>query len=391
MLTKKIVFTVFVLMIFLVIPVHSLGVVPSRKSIDFEPNLKKTVDLKLSGVEGKVLMYTEGDLSSYIQVPSGYIDVDGSKVVSYDLNLPSDFEEPGNHPGKVIIREVDEGTEGETAVGATVEVVSKINVFVPYTGSHAEAKLHMPRMEEDKKSNFAVEVENMGTEDITDAKVVIDILSPFEDKVATLESEEGRIPKKETEEFIMDWVPEVKPGEYMAKVTLIYDEKNAFDEKNFSIGSPDVNIVSLDAGDYELGGVAKFSILVESQWNKPMEDIYGEVSVKKDDDVYTRTETERKDLPAYGKQTLRAFWETEKSGVGDYKLDALVHFLDNKAENQFDISVEPNEIVVSSPTGEVSKGKSNFLEENFQIIIILIVIIIGMVNIYIFVKMRKRR
>ena len=370
-------------------PVYSLGVVPSRKTITFEPNLEKNIKLKLMDINGKVSVYTEGDLKPYIELDKSFYNIQESGVISYTLSLPETLDEPGNHLGKIIIRSIPEDFSGETSVGASVEVVSKLNVFVPYKGRFAEAKLHMPTFERGKTTSFVVEVENLGDEDITDALVFVDILGPFGDKIKTLKSKEGRIASKKTRRFLIEWTPDVQSGEYKAKATVVYGEENVFDEKNFKIGEPDVNIVSLSAGEYELGGIAKFDILVESKWNRPMENVKGEIAVVKEREVLTRSETPEKTLPAYGKQKLSTYWETKKAGVGEYELDTRVNYLNKKKERKFDIQIKPNEIVVQSPTGKITEGGESFFDKYYQLIIVIILIIVVVLNVYMFRKMRS--
>ncbi|MBU3941845.1 MAG: hypothetical protein KKF74_02940, partial [Nanoarchaeota archaeon] len=203
-----------------------LDIAPSHVDLIFEPSLEKTIQLKVINNEQKdfdAVVYAEGALAEYITINESMIKLtkdQNSKIISYKVKLPQSLEKQGLHEARIVVREIPKITKGETTITATLAIASKLNVMVPYKGKYAEIKLFVTDFKQDKESNFAVEVINLGTEDILEAKAIIDIYGPLNNKLETVTSNEASVKSKNKEILIAKWTPKLGPGNYHAVATL---------------------------------------------------------------------------------------------------------------------------------------------------------------------------
>jgi len=377
---------------------YALGIAPSHIDVIFEPGLEKTIQLKVMNNVHKdfdVVIYAEGELAEYITIENPTIKLskdEDSKIISYKVKLPQSFEKQGLHEAKVVVREIPKETKGGTTITAAVAVVSKLKVMVPYKGKYAEIKLFVTNFKENEESNFAVEVKNLGTQDILEAYAIVNIYDPSNNKVATVTSNKESIESKDNEILIAKWKPNLKSGNYRAVATLMYDNLNTRDEKSFSIGTMFLDINSITVDNFKLGGIAKFDILVENEWNEEVPNVFAETSVKDDNGkIYTQFKTASADIPAFGKQELNAYWDTAKVIPGPYKLDIILNYLGQKTEKVFDIMVEYDKITASL-VGEaiaVEEEENPALVKLVYILIFLVVILIIFNIVIYFKKIRK--
>lgn len=375
----------------------ALGVVPSSKEIMFEPGAVQAVELMVKNNEHKgfkAAVYVEGELADYIEVEESLIELsasEDSKIITLHIQMPQAFEQQGLIGSRVVIREVAEkGPEG-TGVVAQVAVASKLTLRVPYSGKYAEIRLLAPEFVRGAESNFAVEVHNHGDEDIEEAQAYIDIYGPLNNKLFTLAGEKSRVEAKEKSLLIVKWVPQVSNGPYKAVATVMYDGKSAIDELGFQIGEPQIIIDSVSVTDFTLGGIAKFDILVSSNWGVPIEDVYGWVKVSDDKSIYTSYKTASMTIDAYGKQVFQGYWDTEKVVPGPYNLDVLFNYLGKTSQRIYDIVVKQDEIEVPQAgmaTTEVEgETKTSII---VLAVVVFLVLIATVVNTIILVRRFRR-
>jgi len=378
---------------------YALGIAPSHIDVIFDPGLEKTIQLKVMNNIHKdfdAVIYAEGELAEYITIGNPTIKLskdEDSKIISYKVKLPQSFEKQGLHEAKVVIREIPKETKGGTTITATVAVVSKLKVMVPYKGKYAEIKLFVTNFKENEESNFAVEVKNLGTQDILEAYAIVNIYDPSNNKVATVTSNKESIESKDNEILIAKWKPNLKSGNYRAVATLMYDNLNTRDEKSFSIGTMFLDINSITVDNFKLGGIAKFDILVENEWNEEVPQVYADTSIGNEKGkIYSTYKTSNVDIPAFGQQEINSFLDTSKLSVGRYKLNVDLNYLSQKAGMVFDIIVEQNKITANLAGRAIideESEESPAIMKSIYVLIFLVIILIAF-NIFIyFKKMRK--
>ncbi len=377
---------------------YAIGIAPSHYDVVFQPNLEKSFQLKIMNNANKdmdVIIYAEGDLAQYITINNPKISIakdEEFKIINYNLNLPSNFERQGVHEAKVVAVEIPEESKGETSFSANLAVASKLKVTIPYKGKYAEIKLFVTNFKQNEQSNFAVEVKNLGTEDIIEAYAIINIYDPSNNKVATVTSNRAEIASKGKEILIANWIPNVNSGNYRAVATLMYDNLNTQDEKPFTVGTLTLDILSITVDSFKLGGIAKFDIIVENNWNEDIPNVFAETSVKDEKGkTYTQFKTASVDIPSFNSQELNAYWDTAKVTPGSYKLNVELNYLGRKTEKIFDIMVDYDKIKASL-AGHVIGIKEGESPEIMKAIYILIFLVITLIvfNVFIYFKKLKK-
>jgi hypothetical protein len=390
---------IWILVIFLVLPTncYAFGVAPSSIDIMFEPNLEKTVNLKILNSEGekfKAIIYAEGELADYVIINTSTVEFSGEKekVITFTIKLPEKIDQPGEHEAKIVIGKISSKREIEgTTIAAVLAVASRINVMVPYSGKYASVRLFAPHFKANEESNFAVEIANLGEKTIF-ATAIIDIMSPLNEKITTLKSEEVRIDAKEKKIVTIKWKP-TSLGNYYARTSVIYNDHEARDERAFTIGDVFIDINSISVDKFFLGGIAKFDIIIENKWNERIPGVYADITITDNTGrQYAISKTASKDVEAFGKQELEAFWDTKNVEKGRYKLNIVLNYLDKKTEKTFDIDVGFDKIDVT-PSGQiiaVPEKEEKEIERYINILIVLVLIVLG-VNIFIYLKIIRRR
>ncbi len=384
-------------LLFIVPAVFSVGVSPPTVEEYFEPSLEKYINLKILNPEGNSLTitaYAQGDLEDYISFPTGFFEIDKDekeKIFSYRIELPETLDKRGTFTTKIVILAIPDKSSGDTKITANTELVSLLKVMSPIGDKYVEGKLFVPGMETGKTANIVVEVHNLGNKRIESAIAVIDILTPFGDKGAILKSDPVSLMPKEKKSIIIPWTPTLGNGIYDARLTLIYDELNSIDTKRFSIGTPTISINDLSVGNFKLGGIAKFDLLLESHWNQLIPDAYAVMDIYgKDGTIYTTFKTSEVDIDAFGKQSVAAYWDTTKVITGKYDMDITLNYLGKTTEDRREITVSIESIGISS-TGLVVQGGENPGMSPNTTNTMLMVIILLLITIIIIILFKKKK
>lgn len=399
-MNRKTILWIIVLLVF-ASNAFALGIAPGHQDITFEPNSNHRVKLKITNndqAQFTAVLYAQGELAEYITFEQASVDFsDGAreKYVYYSVDLPASFDKQGLHQADIVVRAMPlESDSKGIGVSASVAVISKLNIIVPYSGKYAEITLFSPNFEIGKPSNFAVEVRNLGTEDILKAQAIIDIYGPLNNKIDTVYSDIVPITSKDKELLVVKWTPTLSPGSYYAVATVVYDEFNVQDVQNFALGTMMVEVVDISVKDFTLGGIAQFDILISNNWNLPVNEVYAETTVKDNTGkTYAKFKTASVDLPAFGKQRVESYWDTATVGPGEYQMEIDLNYLDQKSKNIFDILVSLDGIQ-TSPVGQLIRADSIDsaeldLTNIIYILAFLVVMLIGF-NVFIYFKKIKK-
>jgi len=375
---------------------YAIGIAPGNVNVIFEPNLRKTIPLKIVNEGGEPLnavLYAEGELADYVSFPEVQLTFrqgETEKQTSFQLNLPASLAEQGDHLSDISVRAFSPNSGG--TITTNIVVKSKLKVTVPYSGKFVEARLILPQFRQNQQSNFAVEMQNLGTEDIEEAQAFIDILGLGNTVLETLQSQKLPLAAKDKKLVTVPYTASQLSGLYTARLTVVYDGKTTVQEKQFSIGDLDISIDSVSVDKFQLGGIAQFDILVSNLYNLPITGIFAEVKVKDSGKTYTTFKTATADLDPHSKQILKAFWDTDKVVPGQYLLNVVVFYAGKAKERQFDIIVSPNSIS-ATPTGKVvqaGEAQQAGLLSKVNLLIALVLVLVVFNIVIIFMRFRPK-
>ncbi len=411
MKTNKLVLYI-IIMILVASSVFALGVAPARKILTFEENKKETVEIRIVNNEHKdmvLLVYPKGELADYVKIKESIIRINASqadKSITYEINMPSKFDEPGTLKTDIIIMELPENfadkakaivvkdsstiydIESGVSISASAAVASQLYVNVPYPGKYAKAKLYVSDGKVGDVLQFTIPIFNFGSEKITSAKATIKILGPTNDEIASIETNEVSIEPNNEGKLTATWKADVNKGKYYITGTVTYDGKTIVVEAPLNLGDKFIEVTDVKVSNFKLGDIAKFEISLENKWNEKIPNVYGDITVSDaGGSILANIKTASIDIEPFAKQTLDAFWDTKGATVGKHQFYLTLHYDERTTEKLIDIYVNIDSIKTEQLTAQVIKSKTSTRD---TVLVILVAILIA-VNIGWFVYMQKRK
>jgi hypothetical protein len=279
-----------------------IGVSPPHVEVNFKPNLKQTINFRFLGDIGtEYEIYVEGDLQQYIALSKEKIY--GPDSVDVFLELPEKIDIPGRYKMKIgIKRVVPENFAGIMIIG---DVKANLIVHVPYPGKYLEAEFSADDTRYGEFVDLRLKVMSKGEEDLTMSSKII-IYDSKDNIIEEINLGEHFIKSQETKEFNekFDSIGH-RAGQYKAVAIIDYDNKKLEKEDLFKIGELVVNILGHSDG-FVRGIINRFDIDIESQWNDPIENVYGEILIP---NYNIRFKTPSETLPGFGRMNLTGYFD----------------------------------------------------------------------------------
>jgi len=299
----------------------SLGIGPGKQVVDFKPGLELEYSFKVYADSiQEIELYSAGEFADLVEFDKK--ELIGSGEFKVKIKLPNEIEKPGEH---IILIGARERTSKQIAtVGTSVAVQAPIVVKVPYPGKYAEISFSAQNANFGEPINFEVRVASMGKEPIS-ATTSIEIYSG-EEKIKTLELGTKIIENQKEDVFkiILD-TNEYKSGNYNAIAIVDYQAGTAKQEQSFKIGQLFVNVTNY-TNEIIKQGIKPFEIHIESLWNDPIENVYGEVNVLENNISVADFLTPSVELGAWEKKTLLGYLDTEKLNLKKYDLEIKINY-----------------------------------------------------------------
>ena len=354
--------------------VNAIRISPSSIKIDFQPNYEETFTFHTERAEN-IGVYIEGGLAEYVTVEEDNIAKDGTFIIK--VKLPAEIETPGKN--RVLVGLIEKGRGGGTVTGIA-SIRTPIDIKVPYPGIYAQIGFNVHDLNINETANFVVTINNLGKEDITNAKAVIDIFDSNERLVEKLFTQEKKIKANTQENLVVLFDPSKHTaGQYKAIAHVTYDDKSKDLEANFKIGILNVKIINYTKIFFK-DEISKFDIEIESRWNSKINDIFGEVKVFNNTKEVSSFKTVSVSLEPWEKKIISTFWDPEGLGEGTYNVEITLFY-----EGQTTKITEKIEIIVLKE--KISFFKKYFTTTNLLIAAVLLLILI---NIIILVRKRKK-
>jgi len=392
---------IFILLILLSLNnVIALGITPGRTTIDYYEGIEKTIEVTVLNNEHKNMQVNlfsmmQDDLSGTVglfEERLSFLPSEESKSLKYTLKLPDNLG-PGLHKGEIIAVEVPSDAEGETSIGATLAVVSQIYVYVPYPGKYVEPELDVLDAEENGTATFIVPLISRGQLGIGNVRAIIDIYKGQSEKIATLETDSSSLEAGARTELSAKWEVNVKSGDYLAKVTVLYDGETKTFEKSFTVGEKTLSIESIFVSDFQLGEIAKLQILVENKWNQDLEDVYANLLIyNKKDQVMADVKSSTEDIPLLSKKELIAYWDTVGVKEGEYNGELIVKYGKKSSEKNLILKVSENSLdIFGVGYAVMPDGKGGIDMITILIALIIILLIVNLAWFVFFKRMMSKK
>jgi len=386
---------VMLITILMISNVSALGITPGRTTLNYETGLKKDITFSVLNNEHKhmqVLLMVRGDLADKIKLKDSLIEFmpsEESKQFSYQISLTEDIKKDhGLHTAEVVALEIPEVDAQGTYVGATVEVVSQVHIYVPCPGKCIETDLNILDAEENGTATLIVPVINRGQLGIGTARAVIDIYNMDYEKKASVETDIWSIEPGARTELSGKWDVNVNSGNYIAKVTVFYDGESENFEKQFAIGTNMLTIESIFVNNFQLGEIAKLQILVENRWNQELKSVFANLLVyNRENDVMADIKSANEDVAALTKKELIAYWDTVGVQEGEYDGKLMVKYGKKSTDKNLVLEVSEDSLDIFG-VGYAIQPKGGKGMDITMILLVLVVILL-VVNLAWFVFFRR--
>ena len=314
---KKLIGIIVLFLIFLVQQhtVYAIRISPSAIKIDFQPNYEETFTFHTEATEN-IGIYIEGNLAEYITVEEDNIAKDGTFLVK--VKLPDEIETPGKN--RVLVGLIEKGRVGGTVAGIA-SIRTPIDIKVPYPGVYAEITFHVNDLNINETANFVVRINNLGKEDINNAKAEIGIFDSNEVLVENLLTQEKKIKTNTQEnlEVLFDASKHIV-GTYKAVAHVTYADKAKDLEDGFKIGTLNIKIINYTRTFFK-DKINKFNIEIKSLWNSKIDDIFAEVKVFNNTKEISSFRTVSVSLEPWEKDTISTFWDMQGLDEGTYDVE----------------------------------------------------------------------
>ena len=379
-------------MIFVLSSVSALGVTPGRTTLDSSSEPSKSVPFTVlndAGQDMQVVLYVQGELKDSVTLSENNVrfsSEEQSKAFNYNVNLPGGLS-PGLHTAEIVIMRIPDASEDGTFVGATVAVVTQLHAYVPCPGKCIETDLNVLN-EDTTAAKFVLPVVNRGKVGIGSLRANIDIYTPLNEKVASLNTDSKSLDAKSRTDLVVDWNANITPGSYLAKVTVFYDELSTSFDKEFALGDASLFIDSIYVNSFELGEIAQLKILVENKWNKNLDEVFANLIIyNHDNEIMADVKSATDLIPALSKKELIAYWDTVGVQVGVYEGKLTVNYGKGESDQNLEFDVKKDDLSITGVGYVVGSGDGGKFDIK-NLLIILVVFLVA-VNVLWFVLLKR--
>jgi len=341
-----------ILFLILISPAFSLGISPAKYIFDYAPGQTHDVSVTIYGEPNKLMRaVVSGPTNDSIVLEESEftLDYQGVYTLHAQFTIPGNLK-PGMNEWKITIEDVN--PTGSGTVIATVSMALPIRVRVPFPEKYAAIQLHVGNTQIGEPAHFVVDLNNYGSKVINSATGTVEIFDLTNSSIDVLQLPTiNNITPSEQRKMEVDWdTTNVKLGKYLARAIVYYDEKSTSDEESFSVGDILIEILNVTS-EAEKDSISEISVLAESKWNEPIENIYAKLFISKDGDQIDELTTPNGRTNPWSRTTLKAYWDTHGLEEGDYDLRTVVYYANKSSEMTTTITIK-NKLPIS-PQGAI--------------------------------------
>ncbi len=307
----------------------ALGIRPARTSLSLEetPAFNGTIWVVNNDQQDfTALIGVEGELSPYVTVQSSELHF--TKDVPY---LPAQFAvvlpkhlRPGESTGFIVVsQELDDQEEG--VISTSVALKHRVVAMGPYPDKYIETKLNFH--ENGEVLRFVSEVRNLGKKNIEAVQTTF-YVGNDDNASSVLMTEENSLDKGKSTllEAAMNR-SELSVGEYDVKAVTEYDDLQVELTKKLWVGKPEVDITYFDRY-FRAWEINPYSLDLLNKWNQKIENVFVDISVKKNETEIDAFRTKSVDINALMTRRINDYLDARDRGEGVYSFDMVVNFWD---------------------------------------------------------------
>ncbi|MFH1399343.1 MAG: hypothetical protein ABIG95_04505 [Candidatus Woesearchaeota archaeon] len=357
---KKIQFGIFFLLVLLSVQsTLATSISPGKATIDFEPNLEKTLSFYLCGAESIQSYIKDFDLGQYATIEDNNQN-GGCRHITVHIKFPENISPPGKH--RILVGGLQ--LEG-SAAGITTRVAIQATVYVnvPYEGMYPVWRFDAPNANEGEPVLFQAIVTNLGLMPVPGAYVSVDV-SSNNSLLKNLKSATKVIPALGEEIFLMEMsTVGMKSGTYDVLAKLHYDAEEQPITTQFNIGTLYVAINSFSEMA-EQGRINPINVEIESKWNNLLEDVYANIQIGN-----SKLKTASIDLKPWEKTNITGYYDAGNIPLGFQDVSIVLHYEDAA-------TTKSGKLEIIKPTSEEKPSSFNFKITPVHILIGIILLLV---------------
>jgi len=341
---------IFIIMLLLVPTAVAVGISPGSANLNFQTGRSETIKFTIHNTEGEDLtgeISVQGPLKEHLTLSSDTFRIGSDQKtldMEYNVVMPEDLL-PGRHTTDIMVRIT---SVGGAYVGASPGLITALNVHVPYPGKYAKGKLNYetPILGEDLVVHITVF--NLGIEDISKAEAKLTI-KEYDGTIAAKTSTSGPVDAKSAKDITARIDTNgFLPGSYDIEAVLNYDGNTVELSKGFSFDDFMLTVTDLQVGEFKLGDIAGFDIIIKNMGNRPV-DATTEMQIF---DGTTRIARMQGLEISLGKEETgisNAYWDTDNVETGQYDAVIITAYEGRQESSYYYITVTHDGIII---TGE---------------------------------------
>ena len=324
---------------------HAIGITPGRMALPFVSGTMYPLSFSVVNNDQKALqvqLVVEGELAPFIVLPLNAFSMppeEESRVISYELRLPSTFPRAGAFHGRIIALETLRGGVGTGfSVGAVAGVATALSVIVPYAEPTVEAWMSVA---DGDAPRFSIGVRNLWNERVAVGGRV-EIFDPVGGRVATVPLEDAYLDAQQTGELVGSWQPGEQRafGRYRAVGILSYAGKQLAVEQSFVLGTELLALVDFYYTSFAPGQVVPLTFTVANNQRDSLKDVVADITVLDAQGlVVSSFSSSPGSVDGLAQGKLSAFWDTANLAEGVYTLRVAVAAGDARASSEYVVVV----------------------------------------------------
>ncbi|MFT4309546.1 MAG: hypothetical protein ACMXYL_03605 [Candidatus Woesearchaeota archaeon] len=247
----------------------ALGIAPSQRTFDYQPDTLVEGRIRIthdSSEPTRIMLFLQGELDRYFTLSEYTLDFEAGvqqKEIEYRLLVPQGLD-PGMHDVRIIVQQTRGQSRGQIDVISAIEAT--YSVFVPYGEKYVHARIFTPK---DSRNAFIIDLENRGSERISNVHVQLDIYSGTRLE-GTLSSQSIPLERGAREYITLEYDKPLLAGTYEAEVTITYDGIITRKREPFLIGDAQLILHEITSEHFSLGSISKLVVDIENPTHFPI-------------------------------------------------------------------------------------------------------------------------
>lgn len=350
---RKVIYGIFLFLVVLLLAlpfVHSLGIRPAKTEIAIEETrdfVGEVWVVNTDQVEFTAQLAVEGEMAQYVTLGLQELRFRGdeeAKAVPFEVHLPA-IVPPGQSTANILVEETvssggggggggggkNDGTAsaGESGGGNGQSVSSKIllkhKIIIqgPYPDKYVVAKLNFH--DQGQEIAFVSEVQNLGKQPLGEVQTTF-YVNDQKQQEQVVETETTSLALKETK-LLTKKLPRdlFTLGEFEVSAVTYFDGQQVELIKKLVVGEPTIDITYFD--QYFIAyAVNQYSLDLLNRWNQKLNNVFVEVSVKKEEKEIDTFRTRSLDLEGEMLKRIQDYLDAKDKGPGIYTFDMVVNY-----------------------------------------------------------------